>query len=346
MSRAPASPPPGCHPDSIVLRFPVPPELHGWRLDHFIQRQIPRLSRSRAHAIVRACARHADGRRRRPGQRVQRGEVVLLVRQRFEEPAAPLAFAVYYEDDDILVVDKPAGLPVHPSATYHRHTLSYQLAQRYPAIRPQITHRLDRETSGLVVCAKHRDAERTLKRAFEARLVDKGYRAIIRGRLRPQAGEFDAPLKAQAQALLHMCMQVTTPDDPNGLAASTAYRIEACAPAHSLVALKPRTGRQHQLRVHLAAAGHAIVGDKLYGDRGAQVFVDYIDAGMTPALLAELGHPRHALHAAEIAFLHPRHATPVHFTAPLPSDMQQLWQDCLAAASKRASSSPAGDSTA
>lgn len=180
MQRAPRRPPPGCRPDSIVLSFPVPRELAGVRLDRFIQGRIPRLSRTRANAIVRACAYHADGRRRRPSERVREGEIVLLVRPPFEEPAAPTSFGIVYDDEAMLVVDKPPGLPVHPSASYHRNTLTFLLRERYPERTPHLAHRLDRETSGVLVCARTLEDERALKRSFERREVEKVYLAIAR----------------------------------------------------------------------------------------------------------------------------------------------------------------------
>jgi 23S rRNA pseudouridine1911/1915/1917 synthase len=136
MQRPEREPPPGCPKDSIVLSFPVPRELAGLRLDRFIQTRIPRLSRTRANAIVKACAYRADGTRRRPSQRVQAGETVLIVRPSFEEPDAPTDFGILHEDAAMLVVDKPPGLPVHPSASYHRNTLTYLLRRRYPENPP------------------------------------------------------------------------------------------------------------------------------------------------------------------------------------------------------------------
>ena len=135
LSRPPRRPqaplPPGCDPASIILTFPVAPEHAGQRLDRFIQHRIPRLSRTRAQEVVRSCAYRADGTRRRPSERVRAGEHVVLVRPPFEEPHVPLYFDVVYEDEAVLAVDKPSGLPVHPSATYHKNTLTYLLRQRF-----------------------------------------------------------------------------------------------------------------------------------------------------------------------------------------------------------------------
>src|SRR5262249_2325286 len=162
----------------VVLRFVVPNELAGLRLDRFVQVRMPRLTRTRAQKIVQSSAFRLDGARRRPAEIVRSGETVFLVRERFVEPPVPLHYDVLHPDDDVLIVDKPAGLPMHPTATYHKHTLSYLLREHFEALGafvPRIAHRLDRETSGAVLCANTLEAERTLKKAFELHKVEKSY---------------------------------------------------------------------------------------------------------------------------------------------------------------------------
>lgn len=318
--------PPGTDPDGILLTFPVAPEHAGMRLDRFIQSRIPRLSRTRAATIVRSCAFRSDGAKRRASERVRAGETVILVRPSFKEPNAPLDFGVLYEDAAVLVVDKPAGLPMHPTATYHRHTLTYQLRERYPERPPQPAHRLDRETSGVVVCGKTLDAERALKRAFERREVSKRYVAIAHGEIADDAGQIDLPLARPASGL-HILMEV----QEGGATAVTDYEVLERREGLSRVSLRPVTGRQHQLRVHLAALGHPIVGDKLYGAEGVAVFYDYIEADMdvTPPLLERLGMARQALHAAALTMPHPDSDQPLELESPLPVDMVALWRDGL-----------------
>ncbi len=304
-----------------MLSFPVPRELAGLRLDRFIQTRIPRLSRTRANQIVRACAYAEDGRRRRPSERVRHGEVVILCRPSFEEKAAPTEFGVIYEDEAMLVVDKPAGLPVHPSASYHRNTLTYLLRQRYPENTPHLAHRLDRETSGVLACAKSLEDERALKGQFERRQTAKTYLAIALGAIAPEEGEIELPMGRPDEGL-HLLMEVRADGSP----ARTRFRVHARAPDHTLVALYPETGRQHQLRVHLAAFGHPIVADKLYGPEGAQPFLDYCEIGeMTADLLDRLGHPRQALHAHRLVVQHPRTGAPLTLEAALPTDLLALW---------------------
>jgi 23S rRNA pseudouridine1911/1915/1917 synthase len=310
-------------PDAVVLTFHVAHEFAGLRLDRFLQLRMPRLTRTRTQVIIRACAYRADGTRRRPSEIIRANDVVYLVRDRFQEPITPLTFGTIYEDEALLVVDKPAGLPMHPTATYHKHTLSYLLRQQYidAEFAPQIAHRLDRETSGLVLCGKTAAVERKLKRAFEQHKIRKTYVAIVRGQLASDDGEIALPL-APVREGLHVLMEVRE----GGLTAVTQYRVLARTPDHSLLALAPSTGRQHQLRVHLSAIGHAIVGDKLYGPEREAPFLEYIETGLTPELELRLGLARQALHAYALAFEHPASGSACELRAPLPDDMCGLWQ--------------------
>jgi len=314
--------PPGTDRRGILLTFPVPPECAGQRLDRFIQGRIPRLSRTRAKVIVEACAYRADGRRRRGSERVKAGEIVILVRPLFEEPEVPRRFDVLYEDEFVLAVDKPAGLPMHPTATYHRNTLTALLRERYGDPAPQIAHRIDRETSGLIVCGRTPFAERRLKRAFEDRRVAKRYLAVVQGELLESQGRIDAPL-GPAREGLHLLMEVRA----DGAPSETRFEVLGRRAGRTLLSLVPHTGRQHQLRVHLASIGHPIVGDKLYGPEGSLPFLEYIDAGMVldEALLARLGHPRQALHAAALEIEHPDSGAPLRLEASMPEDMIALW---------------------
>lgn len=316
--------PPGYDPDSVVLTFAVPNELDGQRLDRFLAWRIPRLTRTRAAEIIRACCVHADGVRRVETERVWASETVMLVREKFVEPDAPRAFGILYEDDAVVVVDKPAGLPVHPSATYHHNTLTSLMLRRFAGEgrpSPQIAHRLDKETSGIVVCALPGDDEAILKRQFELREVHKEYLAIVRGVMADDEGTIALPMRRSTTAL-HNMMETSEA----GLPAVTRYRVVGRKPDATLVHLFPETGRQHQLRVHLAAIGHPIVGDKLYGPEREAVFLEIIErGGMTDDLLARLGHPRHALHAHRVRLRHPRTAEPLDVTSPLPPDLAQLW---------------------
>jgi 23S rRNA pseudouridine1911/1915/1917 synthase len=250
----------------------------------------------------------------------------VLVRPPFEEPNVPLYFDVLYEDDAILAVDKPSGLPVHPSATYHKNTLTYLLRQRFGPNAPQIAHRLDRETSGLLLCGRTREAERDLKIGFENRRVGKRYLAMVRGVMPDDEGRIELPMD-QAKEGLHILMEVTP--EGEGYPSVTRYRVVARREDATLVSLAPESGRQHQLRVHLSAIGFPIIGDKLYGPEGSQPFLDYIETGMTDDLRQRLGHDRHALHAYELEFMHPTQRELMKLRAPLAEDLVGLWGQAL-----------------
>jgi 23S rRNA pseudouridine1911/1915/1917 synthase len=240
------------------------------------------------------------------------------------EPDTPHDFGVVHDDEDVLGVDKPAGLPVHPSATYHKHTLTWLLRERYGDPTPHIAHRLDRETSGVIVCGKHREAERALKLSFEHRRAHKRYLAIVRGRIDADDGAIDAPLDrgdARDYGGLHLLMEVR----PEGAPAQTRFEVVERKPRATLVSLEPLTGRQHQLRVHLASIGHPILGDKLYGPEGVAPFLEIIEKGLTPEIVERLGHERQALHAHRVELAHPRDGTPLVVVAPLPADLSALW---------------------
>jgi 23S rRNA pseudouridine1911/1915/1917 synthase len=221
----------------------------------------------------------------------------------------------------MIALNKPPGLPVHPSASYHRNTVSFILRETYGRERaPRIAHRLDRETSGLLLCARTLEHERLLKNAFENRRMHKTYLAIVRGRVEVEQGVIDMPM-ARAREGLHVLMEPR----PDGLHAVTEYCVRGRARGHTLLELFPHTGRQHQLRVHLSAIGHPIVGDKLYGPEREAPFLETIETGLTPELVARLGHERHALHAFRLAFDHPLTGAPVQLEAPLSADLVALW---------------------
>ena len=305
-----------------MLTFPVPREQAGQRLDRFIQARIPRLSRTRAQEIVKSCAFRANGAPRRASERVREGEIVILVRPSFDEPETPRDFGIVFEDEQVLAVDKPAGLPMHPTATYHRNTLTYILGERYGPKPPQIAHRLDRETSGVVICGKGIEAERALKICFERREVSKTYIAICAGEIPKDEGHIDVPMSSVEEGL-HVLMRTREPGQ--GSPSRTHYQVRARRQGMTLVELHPETGRQHQLRVHLAWLGFPIVGDKLYGPEKEQPFLDWIETGMTPGLRARLGMERQALHAWRLTIRHPSREDDLELEAPLPSDMIELW---------------------
>jgi 23S rRNA pseudouridine1911/1915/1917 synthase len=301
--------------DIIPLRLLVPQECAGWRLDHFLKFRIHRLSRTKIRSIIQTQVKMPDGRRARPASGVRSGEIILLNRPAPKEPPVPRHFTVLAEDDTFIAIDKPAGLPMHTTAKFYRNTLVAVLRERYPGQPMQICHRIDRETSGVLLVARTPEAATFLKKAFARRAVSKSYLAIVHG-APPDEGLIELPMK-----LLDSPTKLMMGVAEDGLPSVTRYRVLQRFPAHALVACEPRTGRQHQIRVHLAALGHPIVGDKLYRASERQ-FMEYCDNGMTPELLEAFdGLPRHALHAHRLTFPHPRTGAAVTVESPLPADL-------------------------
>jgi 23S rRNA pseudouridine1911/1915/1917 synthase len=327
------------NPRIVERRFVVEEELDGLRLDHYLKRKIPRLSRTKLQAIIRTTLRRSTDRPLKPHSPVVAGEELVIRREAQAEPPCPRTFGVLLEDEHVMVVDKPAGLPMHASARFYFNTLTRVLSERYPDRELQICHRLDRETSGIVVVARGKPAAVRLKRQFENRRVAKTYLAVVHGvpafSPRDDAGGggdadlIDLPLALveDPTALISIRMEVRA----GGLPSRTRVRVLETCGAYSLVRCEPITGRQHQIRAHLAAIGHPIVGDKLYA-HGDEAFAAYCDGGMTDDLLALFVLPRHALHAATIRFRHPETDEEIQVDSPLPADLRtfldQARQDC------------------
>ena len=299
----------------ISLRIEVPRECDGWRLDHFLKRRIGRLSRTRIQDIIATQVTLSDGRHPRSSAPVHAGQIIRLERPAPVEPEVPRTFEVLFEDADVLAIDKPAGLPIHPTAKFWRNTLTAVLRERYAGEPMQVAHRIDRETSGVLLVARNAVAASWLKRAFARRAVDKSYLALVKGHP-PDEGVIDQPIK-----LLDTPTHVMMGPAADGLTAVTRFRVVRRFAAHALCEALPETGRQHQIRVHLASIGHPIVGDKLYG-AGERWFMRACDEGLGPELLAVFdGLARHALHAHRLTFPHPRTREPTTIVSPLPADL-------------------------
>lgn len=301
--------------DNVIrLRIVVPHECDGWRLDHFLKRRIGRLSRTRIQGII-STQITLNGRRARSSTPVHQGETIYLERPAPIEPDVPRRFDVLYEDEAVLVIDKPAGLPMHTSAKFWRNTLVAVLREKYPGQHTEICHRIDRETSGVMLIARTPTAGSMLKSAFAQRRISKRYLALVKG-CPPDHGVIDQPIKL-LETPTHLMMGPAA----DGLPAVTRFQVKKRFAAHALVAAEPETGRQHQIRVHLAALGYPLVGDKLYG-AGEQYFMEACDTGISADLLERFdGLPRHALHAERLTFPHPLSGNPTTVVCPLPPDL-------------------------
>ncbi len=327
------------NPRIIERHLIVPPELAGLRLDHFVKTQIVRLSRTKIQAIIdtqlRRVARSgprteggaevSDGHAPKPATIVAAGDHFVIRREAKPEPPCPRTFGVVHSDARVIVVDKPAGLPVHASAKFYFNTLARVLAERYPdEPELQLCHRLDRETSGCVVIARDKAAAAFVKTAIANKhATTKQYLAIVIGHPPwDREAVLDASLRISTAADATRLATVRVIAGDGGLEAITRVQVVRRSGPYALVRCTLVTGRQHQIRAHLAHAGFPIVGDKIYA-HGDDAFIEYCDEGLTPELAELFVLPRHALHAAAISVPHPDGGR-VTAEAPLPADMAAL----------------------
>lgn len=311
-------------PDPAATAWSVGEEESGQRLDRHVAARMDR-TRNQVQRWIRAGRVQLDGRSE------PKPSVPVTVGQRIEvEPPPPEpsgidpesgALRVLHEDSALLVIDKPPGLTVHPGAGRSTGTLAHRLIAHYPEIdgvggprRPGIVHRLDKDTSGVLVIARTADAYRTLQRAFARREVDKRYLALVYGAPDPETGRVDAPIGRHPRHRTRMTIR------RGGRPALTRYRTLARTAGISLLELVLETGRTHQIRVHLKSIRHPIVGDPVYGEARWK--------GVPRAARRPLGaFPRPALHAWKIGLSHPTTREPLRFEAPPPEDMRRLWTE-------------------
>lgn len=298
----------------------IPEELAGARLDQALASVFPEYSRSRLSEWIRSGLATVDRRRCRPRDRVAGGERIELKTAPARDSARwrpePLDVDVVYEDAHLLVVDKPAGLVVHPGAGNPDGTLVNALLNLDPRLadvpRAGIVHRLDKLTSGLLVVARTLPAHKSLVDAIKHRRVQRIYLAIASGRMRA-GGRVDAPLAR------HRVQRTRMAVTDAGRPAATRYRVERRFRAHSLVRIALESGRTHQIRVHMAHIGHPLVGDPVYGGRLK------VPKGAGAELIEALrAFKRQALHACELSLRHPEGGEQMRWTSPLPADMQTL----------------------
>ena len=296
----------------------------GWRLDHFLQERIPRLSRTEIQKAIGERVRLSRLAHPRPATRLQTGdEVVVAFPEVSEDPEAlaRVALPVLHEDEDLLAIDKPAGVVVHPNNSVRRGSIVELLRARHPAARSlTLVHRLDRETSGVLLLAKGVEVARRMMRAFSGHRVEKHYLAIVWGEMQAQSGILDFPLGRDRGGKVRIKQRV---DPEEGFRSVTRYRVVRRLPGFTLVDLRPLTGRTHQIRVHLRQVGHPVVGDKLYGD-DERCFLDYVEGKFGAEQARRLGAERQLLHAAGIAFHHPLGGYPIAIRAPLPADFREF----------------------
>jgi 23S rRNA pseudouridine1911/1915/1917 synthase len=324
-------------PNEAVIAAPGPGrrlEIHGdaadagQRLDRVLQRHLPELSRTRFKQLILAGAVTCEGAvQRDPAQRVQADQQFAITVPDPIDPvpaAQPMPLAIHFEDEHLLVLDKPAGLVVHPAPGNPEGTLVNALLAHCGASlagiggvrRPGIVHRLDKDTSGLLVVAKTEPVHRALSRDFAGRRIERAYGAFVWGVPVPAAGEISGNIGRSSSNRKKMAVVAATRGKP----AVTRYRVERRFGNHAaLIECRLLTGRTHQIRVHLAHAGHPLIGDPVYGTRGGRAV-----ARLGPSGAAIAAFPRQALHARLLGFSHPATGEKLTFESPLPMDMEEL----------------------
>ena len=285
----------------------APKQVARLRLDRFLASQLSGYSRARLQRLIRARFVRLNGQAARPRDLVRAGDKIEVTEpplEKIDNRPEQIPLEILFEDNDLIVISKPAGLVVHPGAGHREHTLVNALLHHCPTLsgiggkeRPGIVHRLDKETSGCLVIAKNDQAHRGLSIQFAARSVEKIYLALVAGKLRRTAGVIEE--KIGRHPVDRQRMSVTS---SRGRAAKTEYRVVRSSDKMSLVECELHTGRTHQIRVHLHHLGHPVLGDKVYA----------------PKLTKD--YPRQMLHAWKLGFQHPRTGEWKSFAAPLPND--------------------------
>ena len=290
-----------------MIKLTIAKEQARQRLDRVLAEELPAFSRARLQALIRDEFVLLNGKAARPRELVRTGDVVELREPEIEKVEAQpeqIKLDVIFEDDDLLVLNKPAGIVMHPGAGHQQHTLVNALlahCQNLSGIggkeRPGIVHRLDKETSGALVVAKNDVTHRDLSSQFAARTMTKIYLALVAGTLRKTSGVIDKAIERHPVHRQRMSIARR-----QGRSAKTEYRVLRSGNDISLVECTLHSGRTHQIRVHLHHLGHPVLGDKLYGGKRAGDF------------------PRQMLHAWKLAFRHPRSGDEMSFEAPVPID--------------------------
>ncbi len=304
---------------TVQLELTIPDDQGGQRLDQALASLLPDYSRSRIKTWIESGEVQVDGRLWRPRDKVIGGELVSVRASLPQETAVvpqTIPLELVHQDADLFVINKPAGLVVHPGAGNPDSTLQNALLALDPALaqlpRAGIVHRLDKDTSGLLLVARTLPAHTALVRMLEQRDIHREYQAICRG-VMTAGGTVDAPIDRHPVDRVRMAVR------EEGREAVTHYRVIRRYRAHTHVRVQLETGRTHQIRVHLAHAGFPLVGDKLYGGRLT------LPRGASEELKEALrAFPRQALHAARLALEHPVSGEELEFSAPLPADLNEL----------------------
>jgi len=303
----------------LKLSALIPNDLAGKRLDQALSQLFPEYSRNRIQDWIKAGAVAVDGQPAETKRKLLGGEEVVLI-PLFEvvTNVAPEAIPLHivYEDEALIVVDKPQGLVVHPAAGHHDGTLQNALLHYAPSLdkvpRSGIVHRIDKDTSGLLMVARTVEAHKLLVEQLQAHTVHRQYLALVQGTL-TGGGTIDLAIGRHGSDRKRFAVR------PDGKSAVTHYRIHERFAAHTLVEVQLETGRTHQIRVHLSHSGHPVVGDKIYGS-SEECYLKFIETGWSRNLEERLWHPRHALHSCSLTVM--LDGTKHRWESPLPDDLK------------------------
>ncbi len=314
------------------LKILVDARLDGQRLDLALTAVLTWRSRSSIHRLIGGGFVRLDGRNVQASRRVRTGETIVVdippSPTANPDPGAGVEFPVLYEDAWMIAVDKPPGMAVHPSGRRLDGTLIHALHRRYRHphdpehdVVPRLLHRIDVETSGVVAVGLDEQFHHLVARQFEDRLVQKCYLAVVHGRPSQLEGVIDLSIVPDKASSVRL--KLTTSAVGAGLPALTQWRVLRSGANYSLLELHPRTGRTHQIRVHMAAIGCPLVGDKLYGG-DEQLFLHQLAGTLRESHRDDLVLDRHALHSHTLTFFHPMLGREIKIVAPLPADMAAL----------------------
>jgi 23S rRNA pseudouridine1911/1915/1917 synthase len=282
------------------------------RLDKYVCAHHPELSRTQVQKLIAAGNITVNGQKAKPGLRLNAGDRIDVTLpptppQELKPEAIPLK--IIYEDDDLLAVDKPAGLTVHPAPGHPGHTLVNAILAYFPhladigdSLRPGVVHRLDKDTSGVMLVAKNQAAQANLSKQFKSHSVTKAYLALVKGKLEPESGIIEADIGRDPRNRKKMAVVA------QGREARTEYRVVKYVGGYTLLEVMPETGRTHQIRVHLAAIGFPVVGDKVYGVKSKYL-------------------ARQFLHACRLGFKLPSSGEYIEFESELPADLQKALEE-------------------
>ena len=314
------------------VRVLVDARTAGQRLDLALAAVLTWRSRSSIARMIADGMVRLQGRVVPPSRKVRVGDTIEVdvpqdpVPQ--PRPDAQFDLPILYEDECVIAVDKPPGMAVHPSGRHLHGTLIHELHRRYRRpdepeydVVPRLLHRIDMETSGVIAVGLDEQFHHQVRKQFEDRLVQKGYLAVVHGRPEEKAGVIDRGIVPDKRSAVRLKLTTCAPGE--GQSALTNYRVVRSNDRFSLVELRPETGRTHQIRVHMAAIGCPLVGDKLYGP-DEQLFLQGIAGELDEAGREALVLERHALHSSSLTFFHPRKGRDVTIEAPLPQEFAEL----------------------